>query len=188
MIQTLQDNGLTKIAMSLQATSVNPVHHRDAPTGTPHRSHFLLRPNLLKSVSFFTESETPMGLPCWATGPLGQTITALAGMQTSKGATNDKGSLPEGGVVLSGTPMALLHPRYQRAALHLQQQRHGLWELGWGRTTSRLGHNPCLTTTKPVRQFWLEYRCVSKCHKCRLKSQTCLFYKQHFIIEPAYLR
>lgn len=37
-----------------------------------------------------------MGLPCWATGK-GTNDHGARWMQTSKGATNDKGSLPEGG-------------------------------------------------------------------------------------------
>jgi hypothetical protein len=100
-------------------------------------------------------------------GPLakGQTITALAGCRPLKGHTD--------GFAASKVP-----------ARSAASSAAASWSLG-----ARLGKNNFkLTTTKPVRQFWLEYRSVSKCHKRRLQSQTCLFHKQKIIIEPAYLR
>ena len=75
--------------MSLPATSVNPVHHRDTPTGTPHRSHsFKAQPTQIR----VRDADGFTMLGHWQ-----RDKRSARWMQTSKGATNDKGSLPEGG-------------------------------------------------------------------------------------------
>ena len=81
-------------AMSLPATSVNPVHHRDTPTGTPHRSHsFKAQPTQI--IVF----QSPRHRWVYHAGLLakGQTITALAGCRPLKGLQTTKAACLRGG-------------------------------------------------------------------------------------------